>query len=165
MMQVILRSYWVHKGLLPATILSLSYFRSSKRSYKGEHHSCPRDWYGEHPCIVTAQCMQFLVSYGIHKVTWPCTTLKIQKGHTKINVKLLCDFGVENNPVRLPNNACNSWRVITFTRPFDLQINKVMQKSTSDLVKIFMLRTLLPIEAKSEEFMMFTRGCYTPPFE
>ncbi len=43
------------------------------------------------PCILKVKilCMQFLRSYHLHKAVWYKVILKVQKGHTKVNVDLL----------------------------------------------------------------------------
>ncbi len=53
------------------------------------------------PCNVTRWCIQFLSSYRFHKVGWPWTSLKIQKGHIKVNIKFVWDFDVEDIPIKL----------------------------------------------------------------
>ncbi len=43
-------------------------------------------------------------------------SLKVQKGHTKVNVELVRDFYVENIHVKLHHDRGNQRRVIAFTR-------------------------------------------------
>ncbi len=62
------------------------------------------------------QYWQFLQSYRFHKAAWPWATLKVQKGHTKINIELIRDFDVENTTIKLQLDTGNLWRVVTFTR-------------------------------------------------
>ncbi len=59
---------------------------------------------------------QFLQSYRFHKAAWPWASLKVQKGHTKVNVELVQDFYVEIIHVKLQHDTGNLWRVIAFTR-------------------------------------------------
>ncbi len=40
-------------------------------------------------------------TYHVHKTTLPWVSLKIHKGHTKVNVKLVQDFDIENIPINL----------------------------------------------------------------
>ncbi len=61
--------------------------------------------------------------YHIHKElqdvaiwTWPSS-----KGQTKVNIKLVRDFDVENISVKLRNDTGNSCRIIVFTRHLDLE--------------------------------------------
>ncbi len=47
-----------------------------------------------------------LTSYQIHKVLppatiYPCASLKVRKGHKKVNSELVCNFDVENIPIQL----------------------------------------------------------------
>ncbi len=72
-----------------------------KRSDKSQHQTCLRFWCREYLCKVTTWCMQLLRSQRVHKATWPWASLKIHKGHTKVNVKLFRDFDVENIPINL----------------------------------------------------------------
>ncbi len=67
------------------------------------------------PHKVTASCKQYLRSYCIHKGAWPWASLKVQKDHTKINIKLIRDFDVENTTIKLQLATSNLWRVIMFT--------------------------------------------------
>ncbi len=39
-------------------------------------------------------------SYRVHKAAWPWASLKVQKGHTKVNVELVRDFYAENIHVK-----------------------------------------------------------------
>ncbi len=87
------------------------------------------------------------MNYNIHKElrdtaiwTWPSS--KGQKGQTKVNIKIIRDFDVENISVKLQNDTGNSCRVIVFTRQVDLELvwkfKKVTQRSMSKSSKIFM---------------------------
>ncbi len=67
----------------------------SNRSDKGQHQTCPRFWCEEYLCKVTIWCMQLLRTYCVHKTTWSWASLKVHKGHTKVNVKPVRDFDVE----------------------------------------------------------------------
>ncbi len=94
------------------------------------------------------------------KAAWPWASLKVQKGHIKVNVKLMWDFGVEDVPVTL-YGVCNSGGVIVFTSPFDLGLDwkfKDVQRSTSNLPKIFMWSTLLPV--KLQHYVGKLRGVF-----
>ncbi len=73
-------------------------------------------------------CMQFLRSYCVHKATWPCTSLKVPKGHTKVNIKLIWYVDVENIPIKLQHHTSNTWGVIMFTRQLDLELVLKVQK-------------------------------------
>ncbi len=88
--------------------------------------------------------------------------------------KSTCKAGVENIYVRLQHGACNSWRVIMFTKTFDLGLDwkfqKVIQRSTSNLTKILMWRTLLPVMLQHDAVTFrgitaFRKSCHSPPFE
>ncbi len=61
----------------------------------------------EHPCKVTIWCMQLLRSYFIHKSIWPWVRLKIQKGHTNVNIELVRDFDVKNILISIEQIAGN----------------------------------------------------------
>ncbi len=39
---------------------------------------------------------RFLRSYWVHRAVWQWASLKVQKGHTKVNIKLIRGFDVEN---------------------------------------------------------------------
>ncbi len=65
-----------------------------------------RFWCGEHPLKVTSQCMQFLRFYCVHKAAWSWASLKIQKGHKKVDAELIWDLDVENVPIKLQQCAC-----------------------------------------------------------
>ncbi len=45
--------------------------------------------------------MQLLRTYHVHETTLPWASLKIHKGHTKVNVKLVQYFDVKNIPINL----------------------------------------------------------------
>ncbi len=67
--------------------------------------------------------------------TWPSS-----KGQTKVNIKLVWHFDVENIFVKLRNDTGNSCRVIVFTRQLDLELvwkfKNVTQRSMSNSAKI-----------------------------
>ncbi len=89
---------------------------------------------GEQPCRIKTQCLR---SYKyIHNTAWLWVSFTVQKGCTKVNVKLLWDFGAENFSVKLQQDVCNSWEAIMFRRPFDVRLNwkfkKVIQRPTSN---------------------------------
>ncbi len=78
-------------------------------------------------CKVTTWCRHILRHYHIHTElqdatiwTWP--RLKGRKGQTKVNIKLVLDFDVENISVKLWNDTGNSCRVIVFRRQLDLEL-------------------------------------------
>ncbi len=96
--------------------LNMTYFKRSKRSDKGQYRTHPRFWCGEYLCKIIKWYMQFLQSCRVHKAAWRLASLKVQKGHTKVNVELIWDFYVENIYVKLQHDTGNLWRVITFTR-------------------------------------------------
>ncbi len=87
---------------------------------------------GEYSCKVT-WCRQFLRSYIIQKVLltvtiWLRASSEVQKCLIMVNIKLITNFDVENIPVRLQNNAYNSWHVIAFIRQLDLELNWMLKK-------------------------------------
>ncbi len=52
--------------------------------------------------------MHFLSSYGDHKVELLRASLKVQKGCTKVNIKLVEDFDVESIPFKFQqHDSCN----------------------------------------------------------
>ncbi len=72
------------------------------------------------PCIVTTWCRQILRQYQIHKElqdaaiwTWPSS--KGHKGQTRVNIKLVWDFDVENISVKLQHDSCNCSLLIMLT--------------------------------------------------
>ncbi len=69
-----------------------------------------------YPCKIMKQYWQFLQSYCVHKAAWSWASLKVQKGHTKVNVELVRHFDVEKIPIKLQHDTGNLWRVITLTR-------------------------------------------------
>ncbi len=81
--------------------------KGQKRSDNGQHRTHPRFWCGEYLCIVKTWYMQLLWSYRVHKTAWPWTSLKVQKGHTKVNFKLIWDFDVANIPIKLEHDTGN----------------------------------------------------------
>ncbi len=118
--------------------------------------------------------MQFLQSYRVHKAAWPWASLKVQKGHTKVNVKLVRDFYVENIHIKLQHDTGDLRRVITFTRSSQMlpawKLKKVTQRSRSNLVEILMSRTSLPVQLQHHAgkiwcIIIFTRSCKILPFE
>ncbi len=73
------------------------------------------------PCKVVNDAGKFTMSYHIQKelslaTIWRWPSLKGQKGQTKVNIELLRDFDVDNNPVKLGHDTGNSCWVIAFTR-------------------------------------------------
>ncbi len=96
--------------------VQLQHFKRSKRSDKGQHRTRLRFWCREYLCKLTKWYRQFLQSYRVHKAAWPWASLKVQKGHIKVNVNLVRDFYVENIHVKLQHDTGNLWRVIVFTR-------------------------------------------------
>ncbi len=83
---------------------SYKMLKRSKRLDKSQHQTCLRFWGGEYFCNVTIWCMQLLRTYHVLKTTWPWTSLKVHEGHTKVNVKLVQDFDVENIPINLQHH-------------------------------------------------------------
>ncbi len=69
-------------------------------------------------CKVTTWCMKLLRSWRVHKATWPWASLKVQKGHIKVNIELIQDVYVENTTIKLQLDTGNLRRVIIFTRSF-----------------------------------------------
>ncbi len=112
--------------------------------------------------------MQFLRSYCVHKARWPWASLKVQKCHTKDNIKLFRYVNVKNTPIKLQHHTSNTWEVITFTRQFDREqvwkFKNVTQRSTLNLSKILMWRILLHVSSKQNDeanlwrVIMFTRS-------
>ncbi len=88
----------------------------SKRSDKGQHWTHPRFWCGEYLCKITKGYWQLLQSYRVHKAAWAWASLKVWKGHTKFNIKLVRNFYVKNIHVNLQHDTVNLWKVIVFTR-------------------------------------------------
>ncbi len=77
-------------------------------------------------CKVTTWCRQILRHHHIHKelhhaAIWLWPNSKGQKGQTKVNIKLVQDYDVENISVKLQHDACNCWGVIMFTRQPDFE--------------------------------------------
>ncbi len=60
--------------------------------------------------------LQFLQSYRFLKAAWPWASLKVRKGHTKINIELIRDFDVENTTIKLQLDTGNLQKVIALTR-------------------------------------------------
>ncbi len=58
----------------------------------------------------------------VHKAIWTWASLKFQKGHTKVNIKLVWDTNEEKIPTKLQHDTSNSWGVITFTRQFNILV-------------------------------------------
>ncbi len=75
------------------------------------------------------------------------TYFKRSKGQTKVNIKHIWDFDVENISVKLQHDACNCLGVNVFTRQPDLdqvwKFKKLTQRSTLNSIKILMCRILL----------------------
>ncbi len=74
---------------------------------------------------------QFLQSYRFHKAAWPWASLKVQKGHTKINIELIRDLDVENTTIKLQLDTGNLWRVIAFTRSSQMLRARKLKKKRS----------------------------------
>ncbi len=123
--------------------LNMTYFKRSKSSDKGQYWTHPRFWCGEYFCKITKWYWQFLQSYRVHKAAWPWASLKVQKGHTKVNVEFIQDFYVENIHVKLHDTG-NLRKVIAFTKSSQMlpswKFIKVTQRSRSNLVEILMSR-------------------------
>ncbi len=81
--------------------LTLSKFESSKMSHKGQYQTCPICWCGDQPHKGTASYRQYLRSHCFHKAAWPWASFKVQKGHTKVNIKLIWDYDVEYTTIKL----------------------------------------------------------------
>ncbi len=95
--------------------LNMTYFKRSKRSDKGQHQTCPRFWCGQYLCKIKNDIGNSC-RVSVHKAAWPWASLKVQKGHTKVNVNFVRDFYVENIHVKLQHDTGNLRRVIAFTR-------------------------------------------------
>ncbi len=152
----------------------MTYFKRSKRSDKGQHRTHPRFWCREYLCKITKRYWQFLQSYRVHKTTWPWTSLKVRKNHTKVNVELVRDFYVENIHVKLQHDTGNLRKMIAFTMSSQMlpawKFIKVTQRSRSNLVEILMSGTLLHVQLQHDAgkfwcFIIFTRSCKMLPFE
>ncbi len=52
----------------------------------------------------------------LHATIWSWPSSKGQKHQTKVTIKLIWDFDMENIPVKFQQIAYNSWVVIEFTR-------------------------------------------------
>ncbi len=132
-------------------------------SDKGQHWTRLRFWCGEHLCKITKRYRQFLQSYRVDKATW-----------TKVNVKLVQDFYVENILIKLQHDTGNLWKVITFTSSSQMlpawKFKKVTQRSRSNLVEILMSRTSLPVQLQHDAdkfwvIIIFTRSYNILPFD
>ncbi len=155
--------------------LTLSKFESSKRSHKGQYQTRLICWCEEHPPLkVTASYKQYQRSYCIHMAAWPWTSLKGQKSHTKINIKLIRYCDVENTTIKVQLDRGNLRRVITSTRSiqtlYTWKFKKVTQRSTSNLAEILKCRTSLPVQLQYDAgkfwgIIIFTRNCKMLPFE
>ncbi len=81
---------------------------------------------GEHPVffmkVLTKHVGKHLFTFIHDKNTYSYvprllwTSIKVQKGHTKVNAKLVWDFGVENTSLQAWINQCNLWTFIMLTR-------------------------------------------------
>ncbi len=111
----------------------------SKRSDKGQHQNCPRFWCGEYLWKITKRYRQFLQSYSVHKAAWPWASLKVLKGHIKVNVELVRDFDVENIHVKLQYDTGNPWRVIAFTRFRTLHARQLARKKEYSISLLYAL--------------------------
>ncbi len=80
-----------------------------RKSNKCQHPPCPRFWFGKYLCKVTTWCIQLLRTYRVHKTTWPWASLKVHKGHMKVNVKFICDFDVDNITINLQHDKTIYW--------------------------------------------------------
>ncbi len=152
----------------------MTYFKRSKRSNKGQHRSRPRFWWREYLCKITKWYRQLLQSYRVHNAACPWTSLKVQKGHTKVNVEPVRDLYVENIHVKLQHDTYNLQNVIAFTRSSQMlpawKFIKVTQRSRSNLAEILMSRTSLPVQLQHHAgkfwcIIIFTRSCKMLPFE
>ncbi len=54
----------------------------------------------------------------------------VQKGHPKVNIKVVWDFDVENISVKLQHDSCNSLGGIVFTRQPDCEQVGKFKKDT-----------------------------------
>ncbi len=117
---------------------------------------------------------QFLQSYRFQKAAWPWANLKVQKGHTKINIEFVRDIDVENTTIQLQLDTGNLWRVVTFTRSSQMllawKFKKVIQRSRSNFVEILISRTPLPVQLQHNVgkfwcIIIFTRSCNMLPFK
>ncbi len=98
-------------------------------------------------CIVTTWYRHIYdhVFKGLqHIAIWWWPSSKVQKGQTKVNIKRVCNFDVDNILVNLKHNACNFWVVIVFASQLDLDLvwkfEKVIQRSMVNTSKILMRR-------------------------
>ncbi len=116
---------------------------------------------------------QFLQSYRVHNAAWHWASLKVQKGHTKINIELIRDIDVENT-IKLHLDTGNLWRVIIFTRSYHMlpawKFKKVIQRSRSNLVEILISRRSHPVQLQHDAvkfwcIIIFTRSWKMLPFE
>ncbi len=143
--------YHIHKELQDAAIWT---WPSPKGPDKGQHRTRPRFQCGEYLCKITKRYWQFLQSYRVYKAAWLWDSLKVKKGHTKVNVELVRDFYVENNNVMLQHDTCNLRKVIAFTRSSQMLLAwkfiKVTQWSRSNMVEILTSRTSLPVQLQHD---------------
>ncbi len=68
-------------------------------------------------------------SYHVHKAACPYVNLKEKVTHNWVNDKLLWIYTFQND-------ACNSWGVIAFSRPFDFGLDWVKKGSTIVTIKL-----------------------------
>ncbi len=115
-----------------------------------------------------------IIYLSIYKAARLGTSLKVQKGHTKVHVDIVRDLYVEYIHVKLQHDTGNLRNVIVFTRSSQMlpawKFIKVTQRSRSNLVEILISRTSLPVwlqhdAGKSWCFIIFTRSCKMLPFE
>ncbi len=116
--------------------LTMTYFKRSKWSDKGQHQTRLRFWCGEYLCKITKRYRQFLQSYRVHKAAWPWASWKVWKGHTKVNVELVRNFYLENIHVKLQHDTGNLWRVIT-TDHGPLMMNNPYENTLENLANIY----------------------------
>ncbi len=116
MMQTHSEALSYSQGAARCCHLNMPYFKRWKRLDKGQHQTRLRFLCGEYPWKITKRYRQFLKSYSVQKAAWPWASLKVWKGHTKVNVELVRDFYVENIHVKLQHDTGNLRTVIAFTR-------------------------------------------------
>ncbi len=160
---------------------------SLKRSHKGQDQTWLKFWWVEHHSLYSYNMIQAnsdALSYSQGagnscRVIVFTRQLDLElvwkfKKFTKINIKLIWDFDVENTAIKLQLDTGNLWRVITFTRSSLIlpawKFKKVIKRSRSNLFEILMSWTSLRVKLQHDTdkfwcIIIFTRSCNMLPFE
>ncbi len=96
---------------------------------------------------ITTQCKQFLGSYHVHNIAWPWACFKVQKGCSKVNVKLLCKFCVRKHLCKVTAWCLQFLHLLYLQCHLNaLKIQMVTQRSTSNLAEILIWKPLIPVK-------------------